>query len=400
MVNTVGYAYPWDFDGDPAAGPRARDLGVNAVALAAAYHSTRVPTPVHPTSRLVTAPHAASYLPVRAAKWTGGLRPLDAEWLPEGAWAAAAKDVRAAGMKVLAWTVFTHTSVLGRANEDLVVRNAFGEPYTYALCPSAEAVSDYCVTLASEVVETAEPDGIILEACGRLGVDHGGHHDKVDFAYWTAVQKQLLSLCFCTACHQLYAAAGIDGVRLAALVRAAVGAEAPATVADALSPDLADAVTKVVAETATTLRQRVVAAARATRPDLRVTFHGAVDPLATGAFTALGTPPSELDSVVTSCWVGGVRAVDQLQQMSAYIGRDVAVGGYFRPDTLRSPEGPSLDDLAERYLAAGLSELHLYHLGLVPHPALAVLREFVGTVLAKAAIAHPRPDSQIGGPQS
>ncbi|GAA3294448.1 hypothetical protein GCM10020295_18990 [Streptomyces cinereospinus] len=80
----MGYAYPWDFDGDPAAAHRARALGLDAVAVAAAYHTVRSASPLHPTRRLTEVPHAASYVPVRAEAWRGRrLRPAPATWLPD-----------------------------------------------------------------------------------------------------------------------------------------------------------------------------------------------------------------------------------------------------------------------------------------------------------------------------
>ncbi|MEJ8646276.1 hypothetical protein WKI68_43585 [Streptomyces sp. MS1.HAVA.3] len=71
MVTATGYAYPWDFAGDPAATDRAHEAGVETVAVAANYHSTRAATPLHPRHRLVDAEHAACYLPIRPAAWQG-----------------------------------------------------------------------------------------------------------------------------------------------------------------------------------------------------------------------------------------------------------------------------------------------------------------------------------------
>src|SRR2546426_554306 len=118
MVTAIGYAYPWDFAGDPGAVRRAVDIGVEGVAVVAAYHN--------------------------------------------------------------------------------------------ALCPAAQDVREYCANLVGEIVEQAHPDGLILEACGPLGVDHGGHHDKLEFAGWTKAQRDLLSLCFCVACQDLYRDTGIE----------------------------------------------------------------------------------------------------------------------------------------------------------------------------------------------
>lgn len=63
-MNT-GHAYPWDVLGDPSFPDRAAASGVSTVAIAAAYHSTRAATPLHPHHQLVDARYAALYRPVR-----------------------------------------------------------------------------------------------------------------------------------------------------------------------------------------------------------------------------------------------------------------------------------------------------------------------------------------------
>lgn len=65
LKRSVGYGYPWDYAGDPAAAPRAASLGLHAVAVAASYHATRAATPLHPEHRIHDAEHAACYVPVR-----------------------------------------------------------------------------------------------------------------------------------------------------------------------------------------------------------------------------------------------------------------------------------------------------------------------------------------------
>ena len=55
VVCSVGYAYPWDYVGDPAAAGRAAKLGLDSVAVAAAYHATRAGTPLHPDHRVFDA---------------------------------------------------------------------------------------------------------------------------------------------------------------------------------------------------------------------------------------------------------------------------------------------------------------------------------------------------------
>lgn len=380
-MTAVGYAYPWDFAGDPGAAERMRAVGVDAVAVAANYHGVRAGTPNHPDRRIVVAPHAACYLPVRAAAWSGQrLVPRSADSLDTAdPFGDARAALGAAGLGVHAWTVLTHNSALGREHSDLVVHNAFGEPYQHALCPSAPEVVDYCATLVGEVVTVGEPDGIILEACGPLGVDHGGAHDKLAFADWSATRKRLLSLCFCAACGAAYRAAGLDPERIAALVRDLLAADG---VDPELPEDVAAAVLAVRAAAVAELRGRVVGRIRECAPTIRVTLHAAADPWAVGAFPALGADSSTVDCVVGNCWAGPETGVAELTKLSVLAGNGVAVGGYVRPDTVR----PDPVGQAARYLAAGLTELHLYHLGLVPQPALDVFRDLVA---AARRAEHP-----------
>ncbi|MEV4357064.1 hypothetical protein [Nonomuraea sp. NPDC049625] len=208
----VAYVYPWDIVGDPSAPDRLAGLGVEAVALAASYHSTRAATPYHPSHRVLDVPYPAFYLPIRPASWSR-LVPATPTWTPEDAYLQARDTLKAVGLQVHAWTVLTHNSHLGTANPDLVVRNAFGDPYPYALCPAHEDVLEYCELLVKEILTVGEPDGLILEACGPMGFGHQSVHEKTSGADWTPADSDLLSLCFCTACADRYPADTRDRVR-------------------------------------------------------------------------------------------------------------------------------------------------------------------------------------------
>ncbi|MGE5765212.1 MAG: hypothetical protein ACM3ZF_15490, partial [Mycobacterium leprae] len=65
VKRVVGYAYPWDYVGDPAAAERAAGMRLDAVAVAASYHSTRAGTPLHPEHRVFEEAESACYVPVR-----------------------------------------------------------------------------------------------------------------------------------------------------------------------------------------------------------------------------------------------------------------------------------------------------------------------------------------------
>ncbi|NUP78427.1 MAG: hypothetical protein HOV96_12870, partial [Nonomuraea sp.] len=208
----VAYVYPWDVVGDPSAPARLAALGVDTIALAASYHSTRAATPYHPEHRVLDVPYPAFYLPIRPHAWSR-LTPAAPTWTPPDAYLQAQAALRKAGLKVHAWIVLTHNSHLGARYPDLTVRNAFGDPYPYALCPAHEDVQEYCETLVTETLTLAEPDGLILEACGPMGFGHQSVHEKTSGADWTPVDADLLSLCFCTLCTPRYPPATKDHIR-------------------------------------------------------------------------------------------------------------------------------------------------------------------------------------------
>ncbi|WP_181957813.1 hypothetical protein [Nonomuraea longispora] len=233
MVN-VAYVYPWDVVGDPSAPERLAGLGVEAVALAAVYHSTRAATPYHPAHRVLDVPYPAFYLPMRPSSWSR-LVPASPTWTPADAYLQARDALKAAGLHVYAWTVLTHNSHLGTAHPDLTVRNAFGDPYPYALCPAHEDVIEYCERLVQEILTVGEPDGLILEACGPMGFGHQSVHEKTSGADWTSTDTDLLSLCFCTACADRYPPNTRDQVR-AAIDRALPATTTAHTPGQRLSP--------------------------------------------------------------------------------------------------------------------------------------------------------------------
>jgi hypothetical protein len=387
LKRSVGYAYPWDYAGDPAAASRPASLGLDAVAMAASYHATRAATPLHPDRRIFEAEHAACYVPVRKPAWRGHrLVPALPAWDPGGdSFGNACRQLTAEGLRVEAWIVLTHNSALGRRHPDLVVRNAFGDLYPYALCPAAQDVQVYCLTLVEEIVGSGPVHGVVLEACGPMGVEHGGKHDKVEFAEWDQARLALLSLCFCQACERRYTAAGVDRSHLAELVRVGVDAGS-GTVEDCLGDEVAAAVAAVRTGIATELRAMLVARCRSVDPNLRITVHGSDDPWATGSFATLQPAVGEgIDGVVASCWdpAAGGRRIRGLRTLA---GPGIDVGAYLRLDRGWQP-GELTDRRLQEYLTSGLSELHLYHLGLLGQQGLARLRAVIDRTTALAARA-------------
>jgi hypothetical protein len=386
VVSTVAHAYPWDLVGDPAAAERIAGLGVDAVALAAAYHTVRAATPLHPGHRVVDARHAALYLPVREEAWRGRrLVPAEPSWVDgSDPFGAASSALRSAGLPVYAWTVLTHSSRLGAAHPDLAVRNAFGDRYPYALCPANGDVAEYCVTLVREVVRIGAPDGLVLEACGPLGFAHGGHHEKTEGAEWTPAQQQLLSLCFCAGCSARYRAEGVSVDELRAAVRSGVDG-AVSEVASALGAPLATAVAAVRASVVRDLRRLLVAEIRRLAPATRIVLHASADPWATGPFATVAAGVDDVDVLTGTCWPGPERSIPGLRALRERAGKSTRLAGYLLALPPRPAGGDALLAEMRRYAAQGVAEFHLYHAGLASSARLAAIREAV------AGLAAARP---------
>lgn len=360
-VPVVGYAYPWDVVGDPTFTDRARALGVSRVALAAAYHTTRAATPLHPEHRIVEARSAALYRPVRAEVWDGArLVPPAATWVDsEDPYGEAAAILTDAGFEVAAWIVLTHSSLLGEANPDLAVVNCWDEPYAYALCARHEHVRRYAETLAAEAVRDTPTTTVILEACGQLGFGHGGHHEKTDGAY-DATTQQLLSICCCAGCREDWADRGLDAEATVAALRTATGVGPGASIDDTTLATLLDSRHAAADE----LRHRVIAAVRDAAPGVaEIALHAQPDPWATGASPGLTpTTADDVDLVVSFCWPTTDASVETGRRLVEAVAGKAAAAAYVT--VLPPTTGDAFGGHVRALVDAGIDQIHLYHLGL------------------------------------
>ncbi|GAA3800350.1 hypothetical protein GCM10022226_19920 [Sphaerisporangium flaviroseum] len=354
-MRVLVHAYPWDVIGDPLFTGRVQALGCDGVNLAAAYHTVRAATPWHPERAYLDARHSALYRPLREEAWAGRrLAPARPGWMDDpDSFGTAARTLTDADIPVTAWIVLTHNSRLGEAHPDVSVVNCFGQPYPWALCPSHAEVRDYAATLAAEAVRDVPLAGVLLEACGQLGADHGGHHDKTDGAY-DARARRMLSVCCCAACQASWAARGLDPRRAVRDLRAAVRSRE-----HDLDPAMAAALLAVRHEAADELRHQVIGAV----PGRRVSLHASPDPWATGANPGLSpNAGKEVDTVVVQCWPTGPESPDRVRLAHHMLPDQVAVGAYVTVLPPVRPEEPAPH--VRRLVEAGANEIHLYHAGL------------------------------------
>ncbi|MFG1643118.1 hypothetical protein ACGFMK_22730 [Amycolatopsis sp. NPDC049252] len=357
-MKVTGYAYPWDVL-DAGFAARARDLGVDEVAVALSYHSARAATPWSASHTAVVARHAAFYRPVQASAW-GSLRPSTPDWVSSGdSGGDAVRLLNEAGIPAAAWIVLTHNSQLGYEHPDVAVRNCFGEVYPWALCPSQPAVREYAATLTAEAVAGLDLSSVILEACGPLGAVHQHQHEKTD-GVWAPAVARLLSICCCDACASSWDV-DADTVRaqLVEEVRRLIATGDLGVTADALPPSLTQTLLRVRQAATDALRAAVLATLA---PGTRIVLHGALDPWVTGALPGL-TPGAveDADSVVVFGWAPATGA-DAVAAAREALPERVAIGSYIT--AVAAAPVPDIAAYVGELAKAGAAELHLYHLGL------------------------------------
>jgi hypothetical protein len=391
-VSVTGYAYVWDYLDDPDAVVRTRELGVDVVALAASYHAVRVVNTLHPTRRVTEIPYSAFYGTPREEAWRGHrLTPRSPSWLGrDDALAKSAQLLTNEGFAVDAWIVLTHLDDPAFADFELVERNAFGETYPYALCPASEDVREYCLTLVEETLRSADVRGVVLEASGPMGFDHASTHDKSEFATLSATQQDLLSLCFCAACQKAQRECGLDPDEIAAKVRIGVDDDVSSPEV-ALGGELADRVATYRVSLGTALREAIIGRVRDAQPEATIKVHASARRWATGSFPALNAQPwsTSITTVVSNAWES-VGAEDELLALAGVVDGRAEVGAYLRLDRGWSDDG--IDETLHRYVRAGATELHLYHLGLLTASssrAAANVIEVFRTILPQPTTERP-----------
>ncbi|SEF25205.1 hypothetical protein SAMN05421837_1021056 [Amycolatopsis pretoriensis] len=356
-MKVTGYAYPWDVL-EPGFVSRVQDLGVDEVAVALSYHSARAATPWSASRTSVVARHAAFYRPVSDG-W-GELRPSTPDWVAsDDSGGDAVRLLNKAGVPAAAWIVLTHNSRLGYEHPDVVVRNCFGEPYPWALCPSQPAVREYAAKLTAAAVAGLELSSVILEACGPLGAVHQHQHEKTD-GVWAPAVARLLSICCCDACASSWDL-DADTVRaqLVEEVRRLVATGDLGVTGDRLPPELTQMLLRVRQRATDELRAAVLAVLPS---GMRIVLHGALDPWVTGALPGL-TPSAadDVDAVVLFGWAPATGAEAVAAAREALPER-VAIGSYIT--AVAAAPVPDIAAYAGELAKAGAAELHLYHLGL------------------------------------
>lgn len=384
------YAHPFDLDALAAHGglARVRDLGFGEIAMATSYHDGRWLMPWHPAGRVRFLEDGTVHFRPRgdygllqpqasSAVAAAGPSPLE----------RLCAEAPRHGLRARAWNVFHHNSRLGERHPELCVQNAFGDRYTYALCPAQPAVQQYALAMVRDLAAHAGLGSIEFEALGWMGWKHSSHHDKASFTP-RGLLDYALSLCFCACCTARLRAEGGDPELTRAYVLAlvqqsieAADAMAPPPVAERLDPQAWQAGDRetVAAETAfaaarsarTTVLAELGRQVRAVLPKtvgLAVQVHPAA--LFTGS--QLPVPQTQglrADEYVVTAYGENLAAIDKLLQGETMFLID---GPSHRKRLSIWPKAPQFttdEDLVkvrELAKARGVATIAIYHLGLLP----------------------------------
>jgi hypothetical protein len=366
------YAHPFDLDALAAHGglQRLADLGFREVAMATSYHDGRWLMPWHPDGRVRFLEDGTVHF--RPSGDYGVLQPKPSRCVPTSGPSPLERlctDAPQHGLAVRAWNVFTHNTRLGTLHPELTVQNAFGDRYSYALCPAQPEVQHYVGAMTRDLVAHRGLATIEFEALGWMGWKHSSHHDKSSFAP-SGLLDLALSACFCVACEDAMRVAGHDPAATRAGARAVVdehvtNGDSMAPVAVGAEARWVEAVlavrTGVVGALADLVRGAAGGKARAVQVHPNAWFTGSqlAAPLAS-AF-----PPA--DERVFTCYGEGP---DAIARLLAAANAPPLLGSPRRvciwpkaPQFTGDQDLAKLRDLLRKH---GVEALAVYHLGLLP----------------------------------
>ncbi|ODT72198.1 MAG: hypothetical protein ABS75_05235 [Pelagibacterium sp. SCN 63-23] len=206
--------YAWDFEehGTASALSSFAEMGLDTVSLAGTYHAGKFLRPRGRSGKVYFPEDGTAYFRHDQSRY-GAIKPIANSILDRADILAQLCDDGRLATNV--WLVLLHNSALGLRHPDNVVRNAFGDPYYYNLCPSAPDVRAYAIGLATDVTQTYPVAGLSLEAPGFTPYAHGYHHE-MSFVRQDPWFEARMGLCFCDHCIAAAGAQGIDAQALKA----------------------------------------------------------------------------------------------------------------------------------------------------------------------------------------
>ncbi|MBB14067.1 hypothetical protein CMK22_02290 [Candidatus Poribacteria bacterium] len=221
MSHRAIWIYPWDLADEGVESVISylvKDIGINAIALATAYHSVEHLRPRSTSGKFYRSSQASLYFEPDLSFFSGTkLRPYVNPFIKGNPilqrFVEACHKYEA---KPESWTVFLHNSYLATKNPDCAQRNVYGDIIPYALCPANPDVRAYAIGLSRNLAAIGIQI-IELESLNYMGFGHSHYHSKFGIDFGDA--QSLFSFCLCQNCRKKGEDSNIDVDRMASQIQ-------------------------------------------------------------------------------------------------------------------------------------------------------------------------------------
>lgn len=217
---TTMWLYPWDADDEGVDNVLAtiqNRAGIDAVALAVAYHSGMFLLPHNPRHKLYFPTPGVYFQPDQSRFERLMMRPQVNDLAGSGIVESVRRESAVRRMRLDAWVVILHNTGLGTAYPSATNVNAFDDRHLPHLCPANPDVRAYVTALIGDLA-ARDFDGILVESLEYMPYQHGYHHEIAGLPL-TPYASYLLGLCFCEHCLAAAESAGADAMAVHAFVR-------------------------------------------------------------------------------------------------------------------------------------------------------------------------------------
>jgi hypothetical protein len=218
-------AYPWDLAraGIRAAVDETEAAGMGAVELAANYHTMDVVSP-RAGVRAYSSARGAVLFPARPSRY-GRIQPPLGEPEVCAAWPELVEQARTrGGITVKAAVVALFQPWIVDAHPDCARVLPTGDPHGQSVCPANADVREYLAALGSDLVDQFDVDTLRFQGPMPATFDFDWLRAR-SLVTFSSVARELLSICFCSACVRRGIDAGIDVAPVQALVRGTIERE-------------------------------------------------------------------------------------------------------------------------------------------------------------------------------
>ncbi len=196
------YCYAWDI-ADEGVAPFIRIIErakLPNISVAVSYHAGKLLLPHNRRRHVYFVEDGAIYFrPSRRIFDSGKIKPLVSRLAVErDIWREITDACQKRGIGVTAWLVMFHNTALGTKYPQYTTKNAFGNRYPHALCPSQPAVLEYARGIARNLA-SYPISAIEWESFKFIPFRHFSIFEN-ECIEVTPLAGLLLSLCFCEGC--------------------------------------------------------------------------------------------------------------------------------------------------------------------------------------------------------